>query len=197
MKEQILNKDLFWPTPIYWIDLSELNLKKLFSDYAFQLEKEKDSRYLSNEGGWQSPLLDIDAPPLHNLKAVLEKVCTKMMDLKIDWIVVEQIWMNINRKTNFNIIHNHAGYQLSGTYYVSVPENSGKIMFRNPTPGATVNPLFYWEHFQGDFQKYNLKDGMLLLWPSYLDHFVEPSKTDEPRISISFDINAYQNDSRN
>jgi hypothetical protein len=29
-----------------------------------------------------------------------------------------------------------------------------------------------------------------MIWPSYLDHFVEPSQTDEERISISFDIMA-------
>jgi hypothetical protein len=27
-----------------------------------------------------------------------------------------------------------------------------------------------------------------MLWPSYLDHFVEPSKANKERISISFDI---------
>ena len=34
----------------------------------------------------------------------------------------------------------------------------------------------------------NLIEGLLAVWPIYLDHFVEPSKTDEERISISFDI---------
>ena len=29
-----------------------------------------------------------------------------------------------------------------------------------------------------------------MIWPPYLDHFVEPSQTDEERISISFDIMA-------
>jgi hypothetical protein len=33
-------------------------------------------------------------------------------------------------------------------------------------------------------------EGLLMIWPSYLDHFVEPSQTDEERISISFDIMA-------
>jgi len=27
-----------------------------------------------------------------------------------------------------------------------------------------------------------------MLWPSYLDHFVEPSKSKDPRVMISFDI---------
>jgi len=36
--------------------------------------------------------------------------------------------------------------------------------------------------------KINITDGLLILWPSFLDHFVEPSQTDEERISISFDV---------
>jgi len=32
------------------------------------------------------------------------------------------------------------------------------------------------------------REGDLMLWPAYLDHFVEPSNSDEERISISFDI---------
>lgn len=196
MKEdQILYKELFWPTPIYKIDLSSLGLKKLFSEHAFELENNKQSRTLSNVGGFQSKLLDPDEEPWHNLKAIIDKVCTKMMDLNIDWVVIEQMWLNINRKNNFNILHNHGGqYTIAGTYYVSVPKNSGKIVFRNPAPGAVLNPTFLWDHFQGELQRFDVHEGMLLLWPSYLEHFVDQSETDEPRISISFDLNAYKND---
>jgi len=36
--------------------------------------------------------------------------------------------------------------------------------------------------------KIDIIDGLLMLWPSFLDHFVEPSQTDKERISISFDV---------
>ena len=28
----------------------------------------------------------------------------------------------------------------------------------------------------------------LMLWPTFLDHFVEPSKSKDPRVMISFDL---------
>ncbi len=62
-------------------------------------------------------------------------------------------------------------------------------MFRDPRPGAIGNKFFQNQFSKGEFTKINIVEGLLILWPSFLDHFVEPSQTDEERISISFDIN--------
>ena len=61
-------------------------------------------------------------------------------------------------------------------------------MFRDPRPGAIGNTFFQYKFTNGEFMKINLADGLLILWPSFLDHFVEPSQTDKERISISFDV---------
>ena len=69
-----------------------------------------------------------------------------------------------------------------------MPENSGRLALRDPRPGAIGN-VFHINRFdKGEFKKLNIIEGLLAIWPSYLDHFVEPSETDEERISISFDI---------
>jgi hypothetical protein len=39
-----------------------------------------------------------------------------------------------------------------------------------------------------EFHKIEPKEGMLILFPPYLEHMVEPSKTDEERISLAFDL---------
>ena len=41
---------------------------------------------------------------------------------------------------------------------------------------------------KGEFRKVKPIEGLLILFPSYLEHFVEPSNADEDRISISFDV---------
>ena len=61
-------------------------------------------------------------------------------------------------------------------------------MFRDPRPGAIANIFLNNKFDNGEFKRMNLIEGLLAVWPPYLDHFVEPSKTDEERISISFDI---------
>ena len=48
--------------------------------------------------------------------------------------------------------------------------------------------------FETNGKQYKVKrgikpiEGLLIIFPSYLDHFVEPSNADEDRISISFDV---------
>ena len=61
-------------------------------------------------------------------------------------------------------------------------------MFRDPRPGAIGNIFTNNRFDKGEFKNLNIMEGLLMIWPSYLDHFVEPSQTDEERISISFDI---------
>jgi hypothetical protein len=53
-----------------------------------------------------------------------------------------------------------------------------------------MSNAFFNERFDGSELKTidTIQDGSLLLWPSFLEHFVEPSRTDEERMSISFDI---------
>ena len=90
---------------------------------------------------------------------------------------------------DYNIIHTHGGqYHLSGIYYVKLPENSGNIVFRDPRPSAMGNGLINERFDNGELVYPEVCEGSLLLWPSFLDHFVEPSKTKEDRVSISFDI---------
>ena len=57
--------------------------------------------------------------------------------------------------------------------------------------GGAVGNVFHVNRFDDDeFKRLNITEGLLAVWPSFLDHFVEPSKTDEERISISFDLYA-------
>ena len=42
---------------------------------------------------------------------------------------------------------------------------------------------------KGDYSWYTPKESDLMLWPPFLDHMVEPSNSDDPRIMISFDLN--------
>ena len=76
--------------------------------------------------------------------------------------------------------HNHAPNQLSGVYYVRVPDKSGNILFfderRTKTVPDTSSTLV------ADLSKssytVNPPEGMLLLLPSWLDHTVEQHRSD-------------------
>ena len=76
---------------------------------------------------------------------------------------------------------------VSGVYYVSIPKNSGSIVFLNK------NLDVYYRHNVKNYNKYNSstwkinpEENKCILFPSYLQHYVEPNFNKKERISISF-----------
>ena len=103
-----------------------------------------------------------------------------------------QGWINMNRPGDFNVLHCHPGCFLSATYYVKVPEGmkGGEIVFRDPrgpavamyeTPGIDLP----WVG-SGLGIPFTPTTGQLLLFPSWLEHRVEPFSGPGERISIAF-----------
>jgi uncharacterized protein (TIGR02466 family) len=97
-----------------------------------------------------------------------------------------QSWVNIHDKGGFNFLHVHEGSYLSGCFYVRVPPGSGSLVFRDPRPGAVHG--FVKGPVANGYRDIGLKpeDGLLVLFPCWLEHFVEPHAGDEPRIVIAF-----------
>ena len=191
--KKIIKQEMLWPTPYWYTHIWEFMRSEtrvtfnedMIGSINGMIEKDEGVKK-SNRGGWQSKLL----PPtgeLEPLSIEISEFC-KSINLGINEIVIPQMWINVNKKNDWNVIHQHGHYQLSGTYYVKVPEDSGQIVFRDPRPSAIGN-LFMVNRFdKGEFRKVKPIEGLLILFPSYLDHFVEPSNADEDRISISFDV---------
>jgi len=108
------------------------------------------------------------------------------MDYPIRWSL--QSWANINRRGDYHAPHNHAWCYLSGTYYVKTAgENSGAISFFDPR--SMANMMMPGGDRSGR-PEYTLapSPGTLLLWHSSLNHFVHPNVSEQPRISVSFNI---------
>lgn len=103
-----------------------------------------------------------------------------------------QGWINVNRAGDFNVLHCHPGCFLSAVYYVRVPPEmkGGEIFFRDPrgpavamyeTPGIDLP----WVG-SGMGIPFTPATGMLLMFPSWLEHRVESFQGDGERISIAF-----------
>ena len=187
--DKIVSIQTCWSTPIWRSKLIEvMDRHDEIKSYIKSLMSIYESRLKSNRGGWQSPLIDPTSKPMDILSNELIDIC-KGLQLGITECVIPQMWANVNTKGTWNSIHQHGGsYELSAIYYVQVPENSGKLVFRDPRPGAVGNGLLSKNFDSGDYMSPDLYEGLLLIFPSYLDHFVEPSLSDEERISVSFDI---------
>ena len=106
-------------------------------------------------------------------------------------------WLNINSKGNFNPPHAHPGNDYSGVYYASFPENSGFIhfvdprpqhRFSSPNPKSKENENWYRSDnpYDTSLFTYKIKEGKIVIFPSWLTHYVDPNPTDSLRISIPF-----------
>lgn len=101
-------------------------------------------------------------------------------------------WANVMRDRGYNRIHNHAGCSWSGVYYValgerdaSVPGN-GQIEFVDPRLGVDAVAL-PGEPFGGTFTV-DPEAGLMLIFPGWLQHFVNPFYGAGERISVAFNI---------
>ena len=94
------------------------------------------------------------------------------------------------KKNSYNQAHIHPNNLLSSVYYVKAPKNCGKIIFNNPNQ-ISLNRFpkdLKKTEFSANLQKIEPREGVLLLFPSYLWHSVEPNLSDEDRIIVSFNI---------
>ncbi len=97
-----------------------------------------------------------------------------------------QSWINMHDRGGFNFLHVHEGCLLSGC---ALPESTcgfGKLVFRDPRPGVIHG--YVKGAVPNGYSDIQLTPdaGLLVLFPSWMEHFVEPQDSDEPRVSISF-----------
>jgi len=128
-------------------------------------------------------------------KTVADYLQRLSIDYDVDWAI--QGWANVNRSGDYHNLHNHPHSYLSGTYYVQMPPdivdgnrsdiNPGAISFFDPRPQANMNAIK--NDGQIDPELRILPEaGLMLLWPSFIHHFVHPNLSEEPRVSISFNV---------
>ena len=107
---------------------------------------------------------------------------------------LQNSWSNIHGPNEDSQIHYHGSSLLSGVYYPILPKNSGNISFHR---GNIYTNIFhksirfeYDEHSYLTADQYvvNLKEGVIVLFPSHLEHRVELNKSNENRYSIAFNF---------
>lgn len=164
--------------------------------YATMLRDSGDGVIKSNFLGWQSDTLSIPNAQIELLvDAVIQRVSAlkSRLGFKDDVkIYLNNLWININQKSSFNRPHVHPGSILSGTYYVDCDINSGNIVFKHPSMGHQYSlkedSIIDFTEFNAATWSVRPEIGKLIIFPSWLEHYVEPNVSDRERISIAFNI---------
>jgi uncharacterized protein (TIGR02466 family) len=112
-------------------------------------------------------------------------------DLRGGMPICDSMWVNVMGEGGAHGGHIHTNAVLSGTYYVAVPEGAGAISFEDPRyPFMMAAPPRKPNAPRAFSSEVSVRPaaGTLLLWESWLRHEVATSRTDEPRISVSFNL---------
>jgi len=200
-----MRTERLFPTPIWIDDDCGIDPKEI-EEFAYIVEKEDPKGVqASNYGGYQSDSFrDTFIPdPLSKLYQRLMANAYESADsfgFSNYTLKLSNLWMNINRKSNYNLLHTHAGCIMSGVYYAKVPECcSGDLKFVRDLNHQCLKE--YWgcnENFDRYEHDYNYmeyyiqpKENLMILFPSWLMHSVDASSSDDDRISLSFNINIF------
>lgn len=160
----------------------------------------------SNLGGWQSSwdLQDWGgAAAAHLLQTATGLAGQLTTDrqgqaVQVEWVI--NCWANVNRGGHGNEFHTHPGAFWSGSYYVddggigADPGLGGEFEVQDP---RGVAPAMYAPNLTfagrdgiaaGAVETLSPRAGMLILFPSWLQHAVRPYRGSAARISIAFNL---------
>ena len=193
---------LFFSTPVWSSKIENFEqINEELINYILDLKKNDPQGITkSNFNGWHSKDFNLkDNAPQNFTKAIsinINKAISDMgWDLKKQSVKIPSMWAIINEKKAFNQRHHHGNSDLSAAYYVSAPIDCGDILFYDPRPAPVFkHPTSKSPNIlNASVNSIKPENGMLVLFPSYLEHSVNPNNSSKKRIVISFNISLIAN----
>tara|TARA_A100001234_G_C12509382_1_gene335420 strand:- start:66 stop:662 length:597 start_codon:yes stop_codon:yes gene_type:complete len=99
---------------------------------------------------------------------------------------VRQSWFTKTKKDKYAHLHDHGEFDISGVYYMQTNTEDGNIIF--PTMHRRLASNYVIRQIASVSNTFPLETGVIALWPSMLWHSTEANKTDNERLSVSFNI---------
>lgn len=186
-----MNIDYLFPTPVLWHDVSDETAKRIESAF---LSKEQYVHEAISNGSWGDNI-DTSFDTEKNIAKTLgfsELIAsvdnaaqqlltafniTKTLELK-------ESWVNYQGKYQYQNVHEHSGFDISACYYLRATPNDGVFRVHPAVPGMSM-----WSFMNGDAAPsvvYKPRNGLILVFPSWMQHSVSQNLTDNTRISIAF-----------
>jgi uncharacterized protein (TIGR02466 family) len=143
--------------------------------------------------GWQSETTLHQRAEFQQLISCVSKVADSILRfLRIgqEPFEITGCWATVLAKGAIHKAHSHPNNFLSGVYYVRIQPGADTIYFHDPRSQARVirPPVVELTAENTDQVVVRVRNGNLLMFPSYLEHSVDANMSAEERISISFNI---------
>ena len=156
-------------------------------------EKRRNLPPLAPAEAWQSEQalhkLEAFQPLVTCINAAAGNVL-RFLRIGTDAVEITGCWANIYAVGACHRIHSHPNNFLSGVYYVSTRPGADTINFHDPRiqTGILRPPVTELTTANTDQVVIRVFDGTLLLFPSYLQHSVDVNRSNDPRVSVSFNL---------
>jgi len=138
----------------------------------------------------------LEHPDFSMLKSVITsevKVFTRMVGIESRGLELNRSWFTIQKKHSTISQHNHRHGVISGAFYVYADEDAAPITFASPLMSYKMNEPRSGVsgtadvNFADEYFSVAAKTGKLVLFPSWLEHYVGYNISD-CRIVISFNF---------
>lgn len=176
----------------------EDNVKKLPVAIPPKWECVLHSSYQSN-----NPDMKLDTDYLHSVYSKYVVSFLSEYRLRAGQYNIHDPWYNVFSKSHFQEFHTHLPCDFSVVHY-AVFDNTQHLATTFINPSIIVSQATkafrpnlmskldsnLQEHscFMEYYTPQNIKQGDLIIFPSYLNHFVKPNSSDKKRITITFNI---------
>jgi uncharacterized protein (TIGR02466 family) len=183
-------------TPIFsHLHTGAETLNTQLRDLILEIERTDRGVVRSNQGGWQSTpdFLRSDSPPIATLERYIVlaiKIATLRVTAQpnLKFRIELHGWAAVNRNGHYNTTHVHPMATWSGVYYVDPGDQNpdapdGLLEFVHPIAASVMTFL---PSVLPSARLVQPKAGMLILFPSYLQHNVRMYRGRRPRICVPF-----------
>jgi uncharacterized protein (TIGR02466 family) len=145
---------------------------------------------LKSGEAWQSGHSLHRREELHALCDCVSRAAASVLRFREPTIEITGCWVNLYAPGAAHRAHSHPNNFLSAVYYVRTRPGADSINFHDPRSQASVirPPVTALTAANTDQVVVRVKDGTLLVFPSYLYHSVDANTSGDTRVSLSFNL---------
>ena len=108
-----------------------------------------------------------------------EEIELLINDIQMD-LAITNVWSVSYQKGDYQSPHNHGGVGLSAIMYLDLPKETPGTLF--------LQPWNDWDTDQSQYGEVMVKEGDIVVVPSFVAHYTKPNKTDDVKRVIAWDM---------
>ena len=191
-------------TPLFGKPLYQTILEGVQSEDINFIKNAEYKRFPADNGYGTPDKFILDKPELKNLRDNIMKRCEHLLHEVLDVdesarFEITNSWAVKHLIGDESGAHTHVNSMISGVFYIQTDDDSGEIIFhKDKTQHNIFTPTVNIPFKGKNLNVFNTlgwaikpKNNMLILFPSTLDHSVLPSKSDNERYCVAFNLFAF------